>query len=95
MTGIKSLLETLKGVLAEKRHDPTIREFLQAHVHEAFTVAADKLAQLGYLKTDERISLSSAVGDMLETFNKAAAEKCPVSQKQTLPLDVVQKLMER
>jgi hypothetical protein len=32
---------------------------------------------------------------MLETFNNAAAEKCPVSEKETLPPDVVQKLMER
>lgn len=95
MTGIKNLLETLKLALAEDRRDPTIKEFLQAHVHEAFTVAADKLAQLGYLATDERISLSSAVGDMLETFNNAAAEKCPVSEETTLPPDVLEKLMER
>lgn len=95
MNDIGRLIAGLKRAVLEEKHDPSIKDFLQAHVHEAFTVAADKLAQMGYLTVDERIALSSAVGDMLEAFRTAAAEKCPVSAKTTLSSDVIQKLMEK
>jgi hypothetical protein len=95
MSEIRKLLAELRDVATMGRRDPTIGEFLQAHVHEAFTVAADKMAQMGYLSTDERIALSSAVGDMLETFRTAASQKCPASDKVILHWDATNKLMER
>ena len=51
------------------RHN-TVRNLLSAKLHEAFTVAADRIAQLGYLDQERRIKLSSAIGDMLREFNE-------------------------
>jgi DNA adenine methylase len=55
---------------------PTIVEYMQASLHEAFTHKADQLAKLGFVSTDTRIELSGAVGDALKIF-RDCCEKLP------------------
>lgn len=47
----------------------TISQFLSATIHKVFTNCADNLSLSGYLSTEERIQLSSAIGDALDTFS--------------------------
>lgn len=51
--------------------DPTIRAVLESRIHQSFTVAADKLFGLGYIGREERIGLSSLIGDMLSAFGES------------------------
>ena len=48
-----------------------VRTILTGKIHESFTVAADQLFQRGYMTEDERIKLSSAIGQVLPVFNEA------------------------
>lgn len=95
MKKLSEVLGELKRTLLETQHDPTVGEFLQARVHEAVTVAADKMAQMGVMTTDERIALSSAVGDMLEAFRNAMSGKIGKVAETALPATAIDKLMER
>lgn len=56
--------------LQEEAGEVTLRDFLQARMHEAITVSADKLAQMGVVSSEERISLSGLVGDTLRAFSE-------------------------
>lgn len=47
---------------------PKVKDFLVSRIHKSFTDAADELSALGYLSQEERIGLSSAIGDSLNTF---------------------------
>lgn len=63
-------VRALEGTLAATgRKDwgdpPTLSAYLQTRIHRAFTDAADDLAGMGYLDTEERIELSGAIGDAL------------------------------
>lgn len=91
---VNEALEKLSKTISEERHDPTIDSFLQAFVHEAVTTAADKLAQSGFMDTDNRIKLSSAVGDMLEVFRTSMLEKCPEITKTKIPSETALRIME-
>lgn len=51
-----------------------IGDFLQAKIHEAFTVAADRLAQSGELSVEERIALSGLIGYLLSDFRLSVDE---------------------
>ena len=48
----------------------SIEDFLAAKMHEAFTTSADRLAQSGEITQDERIELSSLIGNVLDKFNE-------------------------
>lgn len=95
MRSLHEVLTDLKTTLLEAPNEPTVGEFLQARVHEAVTVAADRMAQMGVMTTDERITLSSAVGDMLESFRTAMAAKVGKVADSSLPAAVIEKLMEQ
>lgn len=90
---IEAVLKKIKVELLEEKQRPTVGEFLQARVHEAVTVSADKMAQMGVMTTDERIALSSAVGGMLEAFRKAMQEKCAEAANSPIPEDAMDRLM--
>lgn len=47
---------------------PSLRGILESSIHEAFTVAADRLLALGYITRDQRIRLSGLIGEMLTSF---------------------------
>lgn len=55
---------------ATKAYTGRLGDLLVAKIHQAFTVAADQLAQRGYLLQDQRIALSGVIGDLLGQFNK-------------------------
>lgn len=49
----------------------SLRNYLTSRIHRAFTVAADDLMALGYIPTEEdRIALSSAIGQSLSKFRE-------------------------
>lgn len=56
--------------IKEKSLSVKVRDLLAAKIHQAFTVAADQLAQRGYVNQEERIPLSGAIGKMLDMFNQ-------------------------
>lgn len=64
----------------------TISAILQAKIHQSFTVAADELAVRGYMDTEERIALSSAIGDALRLF--AQNINAEVGAREIDPYDV-------
>lgn len=51
--------------------------WLESRIHLAFTQLADELFGDGYLTREERIGLSSAIGDALTAFAAAVAEAVP------------------
>jgi len=71
--------------MKEKARKAIIRDILAAMIHEGFTVAADRIAQLGYINQDERIELSKHIGDALGSFNEAISE---VGDREIDPDDV-------
>lgn len=60
--------------LAEARN---MGNWLEARIHAAFTEIADNMFGNGYLTREERIWLSSAIGDALTAFNATVAENVP------------------
>jgi hypothetical protein len=72
---------------------PPLGDFLSAKIHEAFTLTADKMAQIGLVNQEERISLSSAIGDALDAFKQACAEKCSEASSKPLSREMAMTLM--
>ena len=69
--------EWLKNASSQK-----VIEILISIIHEAFTVAADKLHQFGYMEEKERIKLSNIIGDTLDFFkNRVNNELADVAKK--------------
>lgn len=60
--------------LAEARN---VGEWMEARLHHDFTVRADEMFGEGYLTREERIILSSAIGDALEVFRATVEAKAP------------------
>lgn len=87
---IKIFCETL----ADDQQGPPLGDFLSAKIHEAFTRTADKMAQLGLVSQDERISLSSAIGDALDAFKQACTEKCGEAVSKQLSRETAMTLMQ-
>lgn len=54
-----------------KSQTNTVGAILQAKIHQSFTVAADELAIRGYMDVEERIGISSCIGDCLKGFAAA------------------------
>lgn len=84
---MRSFQQIVEGKMA-----PSVGDFLQSKIHEGFTVAADKLAQLGVLNVEERIAVSSCVGDALQTFRERLQEKAPSVVDSTIPVEVLMRL---
>lgn len=53
----------------------SVKDYLQATIHEKFTVAADRLAQAGEISREERIELSGLIGDVLKDFDSDFPEE--------------------
>ena len=68
-----------------------LKNFLNGRIHESFTVAADRLYQLGFLDTEERIALSKAIGDALEVFSLVSKDAMP---DRDIPLDVAENIIK-
>jgi hypothetical protein len=88
----KELLE-LKEDLEVTQQGPPLGDFLSAKIHEAFTLTADKMAQIGLVTQDERIALSSAIGDALDAFKQACSEKCGEVSAKPLSREMAMTLM--
>lgn len=77
----------------KKSVDTTVKDYLVSRIHQSFTVAADQLYGLGIIKEqDERIAISSAIGEALtqftEQFDKTVENK-------VIPADIVKQMMEQ
>ena len=58
-----------------KSKENSARNILESKIHQSFTVAADELLQRGYIDRDQRISLSSFIGDALGSFGDSVGEE--------------------
>jgi hypothetical protein len=72
---IVALLESARGRRIEEARN--IGAWLEARIHSAFTEMADRMYGEGRLTRDERICLSSAVGDALGAFAKRVEADAP------------------
>ncbi len=88
---LDTAVRALADRIAVKAGSPTLSAFLQSRIHEAFTTAADRLYALGYMGTQERIQLSSVIGDALRVFSEKV--EVPVGE-QVLRDDDVRELLE-
>jgi hypothetical protein len=86
-------LQALKENIEGEAQGPPLGDFLSAKIHEAFTLTADKMAQIGLVTQDERIALSSAIGDALDAFKEACAEKCGEASQKPLSREMAMTLM--
>lgn len=85
----RALGRTWKDLEDEAKDDPDSKEsgevqeaailgnWLEARLHSTWTSIADDMFGSGYLSRAERIALSGAIGDALETFNLAVMETVP------------------
>jgi hypothetical protein len=82
---VGELIESARTAAAD---DPVIKasrlsearnagNWFEAKIHASFTEVADGMFGNGYLTREERIALSSAIGDALTAFNEAVAENAP------------------
>lgn len=71
----------------------TVSTFLQSRIHESFTRAADQLYAMGLLTTEERIDISSCIGDALEAFTNIMMEKVPTASEIEVPVEVAQEIL--
>ena len=77
----------------EKSVDTTVKDYLVSRIHQSFTVAADQLYGLGIIKEqDERIAISSVIGDALTLFTKQFDEKV---ENKVIPADTITQMMEQ
>jgi hypothetical protein len=59
---------------ADKATDVLARSILEGKIHQSFTVAADELFMRGYIDREQRIKLSSIIGDVLGEFGEMSEE---------------------
>jgi len=58
--------------VAENKDGPSVQSVLEGNIHSSFTVLADILYAMGYIAKEERLELSSAIGDSLDELAKTA-----------------------
>ena len=71
---VTEALREARTALAEARN---VGAWFEAHIHRDFTVSADDAYANGRLTRDERIALSSAVGDALDAFRRSLETDAP------------------
>lgn len=71
------IVELLEAARVELREGRTIGAWLESRIHLAFTQISDNMYGCGQLTRDERIALSSAIGDALTTFTTAVEKDAP------------------
>lgn len=65
---ILQVLESAYAADTEVSEARNLGQWLESRIHQSFTNLADDLAADGHLTREERIALSSAIGDALATF---------------------------
>lgn len=95
LSEVLALLEQDEAAAQESmREAANLGNWLESRMHSIFTEIADNLFGDGRLTRDERIALSSAIGDALDAFNAVVAERVPQIYRRTpwgdLPEDVMQ-----
>lgn len=90
---INNEMKLISEALADEQQGPPMGDFLSAKIHEAFTLTADKMAQIGLVTQDERIALSSAIGDALDAFKQSCEEKCGEATTKVLSREMAMTLM--
>lgn len=79
-----------------KEQGGTVGAFLESKIHEVFTVTADRMFQMGLIKTtEERISVSSCIGDALEALRKATKDKCADLMGRAMTPEQIKEMMDR
>lgn len=73
--------------------DPSLRALLESRIHGSFTETADALYGLGYMTQEQRIALSSCIGDALSHFCKMVSEKCPMAETKMVSKDDVKAVL--
>lgn len=71
---LPAFLKNKKSAVAESRNVGT---WFESRIHSAFTGMADEMFGEGRLTRDERITLSSAIGDGLQAFTSRVEADCP------------------
>lgn len=71
------IVELLESARAELREGRSIGAWLESRIHLMFTQFADDMYGCGQLNRDERITLSSAIGNALDTFTSAVEQNAP------------------
>lgn len=71
---VTEALREARTALAEARN---VGAWFEAHIHRDFTVSADDAYANGRLTRDERIALSSAIGDALDAFRRSLETDAP------------------
>lgn len=71
------IVELLESARAELRESRSIGVWLESRIHLMFTQFADDMYGRGSLTRDERIALSSAIGDGLQSFTSAIEKNAP------------------
>ncbi len=92
--GVNKLLARLDE--DETKTEPsqgTVASFIEGTIHQAFTVASDKLFRLGLMSREERIGLSSAIGEALGLYSKAVKEHAPGLESKPMDPDLAKKLI--
>jgi hypothetical protein len=74
---IEALLESAHEKTVELGEARNAANYYEARIHRDFTNHADYMFGEGYLTRDERISLSSAIGDALTEFNSSVESNAP------------------
>lgn len=72
---VLSLIEAVRDHRLEEARNAA--HWLEAHIHRSFTDVADRLFAEGHLSREERMALSSAIGDALTAFNAAVEDQVP------------------
>lgn len=73
-SGGSTYTESVPAHLKEARNQA---HYLEAGIHRTFTEAADNHFAQGYVTRDERIALSSAIGEALQAFSASVEESAP------------------
>lgn len=85
----KSIARLMDDLAGRAQKAATIGSYFEARIHQDFTNLADTLRGEGHLTREERIALSSCIGDALQAFNDAVASKLsPATQKRSPWADV-------
>lgn len=85
----KSIARLMDDLAGRTQKAASIGSYFEARIHQDFTNLADTLRGEGHLTREERIALSSCIGDALQAFNDAVASKLsPATQKRSPWADV-------
>ena len=69
-----SVAALIESALSEKRN---VGQWVESNLHLSFTEMCDRMAAEGRLTRDERIVLSSAIGDALTAFHEKVDQEAP------------------